>query len=93
MPWPDTFPDKVAAGIDFMDEAVVQCYVPVIKILLQVLEIYKWSQVITGNYNYKWILMGTLCTFSGPTFGYSFSFLEDETYNLRSWLHEKELAG
>ena len=29
-----TFPDKVTPGIDFTDEAVVQCDVPVVKILL-----------------------------------------------------------
>ena len=28
-----TFPDKVTPGIDFTDEAVVQCDVPVVKIL------------------------------------------------------------
>ena len=31
----ETFPDKVTPDIDFIDEAVVQCYnVPVLKILL-----------------------------------------------------------
>ena len=29
-----TFPDKVTPGIDFKDEVVVQCDVPVVKILL-----------------------------------------------------------
>ena len=29
-----TFPDEVTPGIDFTDEAVVQCDVPVPKILL-----------------------------------------------------------
>ena len=29
-----TFPDKVTPDIDFTDEAVVQCDVPVVKILL-----------------------------------------------------------
>ena len=29
-----TFADKVTPGIDFTDEAVVQCDVPVVKILL-----------------------------------------------------------
>ena len=38
---PDTFPENVIPDIDFMDEAVVQCYVPVVKIPLQVLVIYK----------------------------------------------------
>ena len=28
------FPDKVTPDIDFTDEAVVQCYVPLVKILL-----------------------------------------------------------
>ena len=30
-----TFPNNVTPGIDFTDEAVVQCDVPVVKILLQ----------------------------------------------------------
>ena len=34
-------PDKVTTDIDFMDESIAQCYVPVVKILLQVLVIYK----------------------------------------------------
>ena len=38
---PGAFPDKVTPDIDFTDEAVVQCDVPVVKILLQVLVIYK----------------------------------------------------
>ena len=38
------FPDNVTSDIDFTDEAVVQCDVPVVKILLQVLVIYKRSQ-------------------------------------------------
>ena len=35
------FPNKVTPDIDFIDEAVVQCDVPVVKILLQLLIIYK----------------------------------------------------
>ena len=35
------FPDKFTIDIDFTDEAVVQCDVPVVKILLQVLVVYK----------------------------------------------------
>ena len=31
---PGAFPDKVTHDIDFTDEAVVQCDVPVVKILL-----------------------------------------------------------
>ena len=31
---PGTFPDKVTPGIDFKDEAVVQCDVSVVKMLL-----------------------------------------------------------
>ena len=38
---PGAFPDKVTPDIDFTDEAVVQCDVPVVKMLLQVLVIYK----------------------------------------------------
>ena len=40
------FPDKVTPDIDFIDEAVVQCYdVLVVRILFQVLVIYEWPQV------------------------------------------------
>ena len=35
------FPDKVTIDTDFTDEAVVQCDVPVVKILLEVLVVYK----------------------------------------------------
>ena len=35
------FPDKVTTDIDFIGEIVVQCDVPVVKILLLVLVIYK----------------------------------------------------
>ena len=35
------FPDKVTPDIDFAGETVVQCDVPAVKILLQVLVIYK----------------------------------------------------
>ena len=31
---PGAFPDKVNPDMDFIDEAVVQCYVPVVEILL-----------------------------------------------------------
>ena len=67
MPWSNAFPDKVNSDSTVMDEAVGQRYVPVAKILLQVLVIYKLSQVIASNYNYKWILMGILCTLSGAS--------------------------
>ena len=39
------FPDKLTPDIDFTDETVVQCGVPVQKILLEVMLIYKWSQM------------------------------------------------
>ena len=32
--WPGAFPDKVTPDIHFIDEAVVQYYVPVVKIIL-----------------------------------------------------------
>ena len=38
---PGVFPDKVTTDIDFTDEAVVQSDVLVVKVLLQVLVIYK----------------------------------------------------
>ena len=47
--------------------------------------------VITSKF-LIWILMGALCNLSGPSFVHGFGFLEDEAYNLRSWLHQKELA-
>ena len=31
---PGAFPDRATPDIDFIDESVVQCYVPVVKILL-----------------------------------------------------------
>ena len=34
MPWPGAFPDKVTPDIDFTDETVGHCYVPVVEILL-----------------------------------------------------------
>ena len=44
---PDTFPEKVIPGINFMDEAVVQCYVPVVKLLFAGAGNL---QMITGNH-------------------------------------------
>ena len=38
---PGAFPDKVFPDFDFTDEVVVQYYVPVVKILMQVLVVYK----------------------------------------------------
>ena len=38
---PRAFPDKATPAIDFTDETVVQCDVPVVKTLLQVLVIFK----------------------------------------------------
>ena len=38
---PGAFTDKITPDIDFTDEAVVECDVPVVKILLWVLLIYK----------------------------------------------------
>ena len=42
---PGAFLDKVTPDIDFTDDIVVQCDSPVVKILLLVLVIYKWSQI------------------------------------------------
>ena len=42
---PGAFPDKVTADIDLADEVIVQYDVTVVKILSQVLEIYKWLQI------------------------------------------------
>ena len=41
LPW--VFPEKITPVIDFTDEAAVQCDTPVVKILLLVLVIYKWT--------------------------------------------------
>ena len=38
---PGAFPVKVIPDIGFKDEVVVQCFVPIVKILKQVLVIYK----------------------------------------------------
>ena len=38
---PGAFPGKVISDIDFEDEVEVPCVVPVLKILMQVLVIYK----------------------------------------------------
>ena len=74
---PGAFPGKVAPDINFTDEIVAQCYVPVIKILLQVMIIYKLQQI-----NFDVGLIGVLCTrhsfmysFSGPGVMYSFRSL------------------
>ena len=42
---PRASPDKVSPDIDLSDEAVVQCDITVVKILLKVLVIYKWSEI------------------------------------------------
>ena len=43
---PGAFTDKFTPDIDFIDEAVVQCYdAPVVKVLFQLLVIYELSQV------------------------------------------------
>ena len=41
MPIPREFSDKVTYGIDFTDEAVVQCNFPVAKIFLELIAISK----------------------------------------------------
>ena len=38
---PGAFPDKLTFGIDFTEKAVVHCNVPVVKILLKMMIIYK----------------------------------------------------
>ena len=78
---PGAFPDKIISGINFTDKAVVQCDVPVVKILLWVLLIYIWSQ-INFDVNTRGITLKdpVLC-------------IEIDRYILRSWLHKKELAS
>ena len=59
-----------AIDIDFTDETVVQCDVLVVKILLQVVVVYKLLQI---NFDVNTYGMGTLfSTVSGPSFVYSF---------------------
>ena len=42
---PGIFPDKVTLYSNLTDEAASQCDVPVVKILLKVMLIYKWLQI------------------------------------------------
>ena len=79
---PGGFPDKVTFDIDFTDEAVVQCDVPVIQILLSVLLTYKWPQIHFD--------LNTYVPFLEPVLFKVLASWEFEAYNLRSRLHEKE---
>ena len=58
---PGVFPNKVTSGVDFTDEPVVQCDVPVEKILLQVLVIYKKWQMNLDVNAYVLLLDRVLC--------------------------------
>ena len=40
---PGAFPDKVTPEINFVDKVVFWCDISVLKTLLQVMVIYKWS--------------------------------------------------
>ena len=42
---PGVFPDQVTPDIDFTNEVVGQCEVQVVKILVQMPVIYKWSLI------------------------------------------------
>ena len=55
------FPDKVTPDIYFRDGVVVECNVPVVKILLKVLAVYKWLHKCWCEY---------LFSVSGPSFVY-----------------------
>ena len=57
------FPDNVTRGIDFADEALVQCDVPAVNILLQVMVML----MIKINFDVN--------TVSGPNFVNGFKFL------------------
>ena len=65
---PGVFSDKVTRDIDFIEvfEAVGQCGLSFVKILLQVIVIYKWSQ--------RHFDVNTYCTVYETSFVYSFSF-------------------
>ena len=77
------FPDKIPV-IDFTDEAVVQFDVPVVKIPMQVLVIFKWLQINFDMNTYVLSLDPVLCIVLISE--------ETEAYNSRSWLYEEELA-
>ena len=77
------FPDKIPV-IDFTDKAVVQFDVPVVKIPMQVLVIFKWSQINFDMNTYVLSLDPVLCIVLISE--------ETEAYNSRSWLYEEELA-
>ena len=66
---PGRMADQVTSDINFTDEAIVQCDVTVVKILLNALAIYKWLQINFDRNTY-------VATVSGPSFIYSFSFLK-----------------
>ena len=58
---PGAFPDKGNPDIDFIDETVVQYDLPVVKVLLSVLVIYKWSQINFNLNTYEVFLDPVLC--------------------------------
>ena len=58
---PGVFLDKLPLNIDFIGEAVVQ-YVSVVKILLWVLVIYKFSQINSDVNTYVLFVDPVLCT-------------------------------
>ena len=47
---PGAFPDKVTPFIDTIGKAVVQCYVPVVKMLCKVLPVVKRCSESTNDY-------------------------------------------
>ena len=63
---PGAFSDKFTPDIDFIDEAVVQCYdVSVVKILFLVLVIYEQSQVNFHLNTYEGLFgLSFVCGFS-----------------------------
>ena len=58
---PGVFLDKLPLNIDFIGEAVVQ-YVSVVKILLWMLVIYKFSQINSDVNTYVLFVDPVLCT-------------------------------
>ena len=70
---PGAFPGKVIPDIDFKDEVVVQCVIPVVEILMQVPVIYQYLKINSQVNTYDMRALRT--TVSGPSFVYSCNFV------------------
>ena len=86
MPWPATFSDKVTPDTEFIDEAVVPCFS-----CKNTFEGAGNLQMITTKFWFEY-LWGPYVLFLYPVLCVTLNSEEDEEYNVRSWLHEKELT-